>query len=189
MRWLVVELDCHVPWQTARSRNPPSGVGLHFSGMLDRHIATHSQNALPSRRAATDFTDFTISRHTLCLRFAEAVFAEVPWRRHDAPLFHTARASCGHFSFPAREIRQRTGQTRANAMRTNRVRNGRSCNLAAARTGTGAFYSWRKRLVARARCTTPTVPAFAPVQVVPDPTAEVVPLAGATHVHTNATRP
>jgi hypothetical protein len=36
------------------------------------------------------------------------------------------------------------------------------------------FYSWRKRLTSRARCTTPPAPAFAPVRVVPDPTAEVV---------------
>ena len=45
---------------------------------------------------------------------------------------------------------------------------------AAHRVGQATFYSWRKRLVARARCTTPSIPAFAPVQVVPDPTAEVV---------------
>jgi hypothetical protein len=31
------------------------------------------------------------------------------------------------------------------------------------------FYSWRKRLAARTRCTTRPAPAFAPVQVVPDP--------------------
>jgi hypothetical protein len=36
------------------------------------------------------------------------------------------------------------------------------------------FYSWRKRLATRPRCTTPPAPAFAAVQVVPDPTAEVV---------------
>src|SRR5262249_7506476 len=36
------------------------------------------------------------------------------------------------------------------------------------------FYSWRKRLAARPRCTTPPAPAFAPVRVVPDPTAEVI---------------
>jgi hypothetical protein len=36
------------------------------------------------------------------------------------------------------------------------------------------FYSWRKRLAARARRTTGTAPAFAPVRVVPDPTAEVI---------------
>jgi hypothetical protein len=36
------------------------------------------------------------------------------------------------------------------------------------------FYSWRRRLVNRTRCTPPPAPAFAPVRVVPDPTAEVV---------------
>src|SRR5262249_57087086 len=45
---------------------------------------------------------------------------------------------------------------------------------AAHRVSQATFYSWRKRLVARARCTTPSLPAFAPVQVVPDPTAELV---------------
>jgi len=35
------------------------------------------------------------------------------------------------------------------------------------------FYFWRKRLAASGRCTTTPVPAFAPVRVVPDPTAEV----------------
>ena len=36
------------------------------------------------------------------------------------------------------------------------------------------FYAWRKRLAARPRCQTPPAPAFAPVRVVPDPTAEVI---------------
>jgi transposase-like protein len=36
------------------------------------------------------------------------------------------------------------------------------------------FYSWRKRLAARARRTTRPAPAFAPLRVVPDPTAEVI---------------
>jgi hypothetical protein len=36
------------------------------------------------------------------------------------------------------------------------------------------FYSWRKRLMNRARCMPPPAPAFAAVRVVPDPTAEVV---------------
>jgi hypothetical protein len=46
------------------------------------------------------------------------------------------------------------------------------CN--AHRVSQATFYSWRKRLVSRARSTTPPAPAFAPVRVVPDPTAEVV---------------
>jgi hypothetical protein len=45
---------------------------------------------------------------------------------------------------------------------------------AANRVSPATFYSWRKRLVARARPTTPPAPAFAPVRVVPDPTAEVI---------------
>jgi hypothetical protein len=45
---------------------------------------------------------------------------------------------------------------------------------AAHRVSQATFYSWRKRLAARARPTTLPDPAFAPVQVVPDPTAEVV---------------
>jgi hypothetical protein len=36
------------------------------------------------------------------------------------------------------------------------------------------FYSWCKRLGTRTRSTTPSAPAFAPVRVVADPTAEVV---------------
>ena len=36
------------------------------------------------------------------------------------------------------------------------------------------FYSWRKRLAAPGPDTTDPVPTFAPVRVVPDPTAEVV---------------
>jgi hypothetical protein len=36
------------------------------------------------------------------------------------------------------------------------------------------FYSWRKRLAARTRRATQPAPAFAPVRVIPDPTAEVV---------------
>ena len=36
------------------------------------------------------------------------------------------------------------------------------------------FYSWRKRLAARARGAARPAPAFAAVRVVPDPTAEVI---------------
>jgi hypothetical protein len=36
------------------------------------------------------------------------------------------------------------------------------------------FYSWRKRLAARGRRPARPAPAFAPVRVVPDPTAKVV---------------
>ena len=36
------------------------------------------------------------------------------------------------------------------------------------------FYSWRKRLAAQTGCATPPASAFAPVRVVPDPTAEVI---------------
>ena len=36
------------------------------------------------------------------------------------------------------------------------------------------FYSWRKRLAAAGPDTTTPAPTFAPVRVVPDPTAEVV---------------
>jgi transposase len=42
------------------------------------------------------------------------------------------------------------------------------------RVSQATFYSWRKRLAARGRITAPPAPAFAPVRVVPDPTAEVV---------------
>src|SRR5439155_698876 len=38
----------------------------------------------------------------------------------------------------------------------------------------GTFCSWRKRLAASGPDTTTLAPAFAPVRVVPDPTAEVV---------------
>jgi hypothetical protein len=52
---------------------------------------------------------------------------------------------------------------------------------AAQRVSQATFYSWRKRLTAHSRLTTappaPT-PTFAPVRVVPDPTAEVVLLSG-----------
>jgi hypothetical protein len=46
------------------------------------------------------------------------------------------------------------------------------------RVSQATFYSWRKRFDARGRSTTPPAPAFAPVRVVPDPTAEVVLLSG-----------
>jgi hypothetical protein len=42
------------------------------------------------------------------------------------------------------------------------------------RVSPATFYSWRKRLASRTPCTTSPAPAFAPVRVVPDPTAEVV---------------
>ena len=45
---------------------------------------------------------------------------------------------------------------------------------AAHRVSQATFYSWRKRLATRTRSTTPPAPAFAPVRLVPDPTAEVV---------------
>jgi hypothetical protein len=45
---------------------------------------------------------------------------------------------------------------------------------AAHRVSHATFYSWRKRLATRSRHTTSPAPAFAPVRVVPDPTAEVV---------------
>jgi hypothetical protein len=45
---------------------------------------------------------------------------------------------------------------------------------AAHRVSQATFYSWRKRLATRTRCTTSPAPAFAPIRVVPDPTAEVV---------------
>src|SRR5579859_7909479 len=44
---------------------------------------------------------------------------------------------------------------------------------AAHRVSQATFYSWRKRLATRARCTTSPASAFAPVRVVPDPTAEI----------------
>lgn len=45
---------------------------------------------------------------------------------------------------------------------------------AAHRVSQTTFYSWRKRLASRARCTTSPAPAFTPVRLVPDPTAEIV---------------
>ena len=42
------------------------------------------------------------------------------------------------------------------------------------RVSEATFYSWRKRLAARARDPARPAPAFAAVRVVPDPTAEVV---------------
>ena len=45
---------------------------------------------------------------------------------------------------------------------------------AAHRVSQATFYAWRKRLAARSRGQTPPIPAFAPVRVVPDPTAEVI---------------
>ena len=45
---------------------------------------------------------------------------------------------------------------------------------AAHRVSQATFYYWRKRLASRSRSTTPPAPAFAPVRVVPGPTAEVV---------------
>jgi hypothetical protein len=45
---------------------------------------------------------------------------------------------------------------------------------AAHRVSQATFYSWRKRLAAPGPDTTDRVPMFAPVRVVPDPTAEVV---------------
>lgn len=49
------------------------------------------------------------------------------------------------------------------------------------RVGQASFYSWRKRLAASNPGPTspaPTAPTFAPVRVVPDPTAEVILLTG-----------
>jgi hypothetical protein len=45
---------------------------------------------------------------------------------------------------------------------------------AAHRVSQATFYSWRKRLADPGPDTTDSVPTFAPVRVVPDPTAEVV---------------
>ena len=45
---------------------------------------------------------------------------------------------------------------------------------AAHRVSQATFYTWRKRIASRSRSTIPHAPAFAPVRVVPDPTAEVV---------------
>jgi hypothetical protein len=52
-----------------------------------------------------------------------------------------------------------------------------SC-CAAHRVSQATFYCWRKRLATRTQGTTPAAPAFAPVRVVPDPTAEIVLLNG-----------
>ncbi len=49
---------------------------------------------------------------------------------------------------------------------------------AAHRVSQAAFYSWRKRLATGNPCTIPPAPAFAPVRIVPDPTAEIVLLNG-----------
>jgi hypothetical protein len=45
---------------------------------------------------------------------------------------------------------------------------------AAHRVSQATFYSWRKRLAAPGPDTTTPAPTFAPVRVVPDPTAEVI---------------
>ena len=45
---------------------------------------------------------------------------------------------------------------------------------AANQVSEATFYAWRKRLAGRARCQTPPTPAFAPVRVVPDLTADVL---------------
>jgi hypothetical protein len=45
---------------------------------------------------------------------------------------------------------------------------------AAHRVSQATFYSWRKRLAAPGPDTTTPAPTFAPVRIVPDPTAEVV---------------
>jgi hypothetical protein len=45
---------------------------------------------------------------------------------------------------------------------------------AAHRVSQATFYSWRKRLATPGPDTTTPAPTFAPVRVVPDPTAEVV---------------
>ncbi len=45
---------------------------------------------------------------------------------------------------------------------------------AANRVSQATFSAWRKRLAARDRSTARTAPAFAPIRIVPDPTAEVV---------------
>ena len=45
---------------------------------------------------------------------------------------------------------------------------------AAHRVSPATFYAWRKRLAAQARCTTRPTRAFAPVRIIPDPTAEVI---------------
>jgi hypothetical protein len=42
------------------------------------------------------------------------------------------------------------------------------------RVSQAIFYSWRKRLAARGRSTTPPAPAFAPVRIVSYDSAEVV---------------
>jgi hypothetical protein len=45
---------------------------------------------------------------------------------------------------------------------------------AAHRVSQATFYSWRKRLAARRPDVTPPAPTFAPLRVVPDPTADVM---------------
>jgi hypothetical protein len=45
---------------------------------------------------------------------------------------------------------------------------------AANRVSPATFYSWRKRLATRGRDTAAPAPTFAPVRVVPGPTAEVI---------------
>ena len=45
---------------------------------------------------------------------------------------------------------------------------------AANRVSPATFYSWRKRLATRGRDTAARAPTFAPVRVVPDPTADVI---------------
>ena len=45
---------------------------------------------------------------------------------------------------------------------------------AAQRVSQATFYAWRKRLTARAPRVTAPAPTFAPIRVVPDPTAEVI---------------
>lgn len=45
---------------------------------------------------------------------------------------------------------------------------------AAHRVSQATFYSWRKRLATRDRCSGSPERTFAPVRIVPDPTAEVI---------------
>ena len=45
---------------------------------------------------------------------------------------------------------------------------------AAHRVSPATFYSWRKRLATRGRDTAAPAPTFAPVRIVPDPTADVI---------------
>src|SRR6516162_5750133 len=46
------------------------------------------------------------------------------------------------------------------------------CN--AQRVSEATFYAWRKRLATRGRDTAAPAPTFAPVRIVPDPTADVI---------------